>query len=225
MKKVWEEILLVFVVLSLGSVPFLIGAKRGTEFPHYSTEENLLECGEFQDDPYENGWYPDMYSEFAWNPGNENCEYVEDTEEEKTSSGLGRVPETFYLGYEYEVGELVEEWDYMFFYKLKFSWNQDQFWFAKLGGILGEFYDYTMTELEEEQQPYTMDVMRCFEGGDASSTDTCYFKITVTEPQTGASAFDEGGFAVGVTDDHVVTIEVNAETPGTFKSYVENLIN
>ena len=34
MKNYWKLLVLVFVVLALGSVPFLIGAKSGTEMPN-----------------------------------------------------------------------------------------------------------------------------------------------------------------------------------------------
>jgi len=73
MKKNWDKFVLVLILLALGSVPFLIGAKSGTElqveFPH-----ECLVNGDFVQDPYVRHWTTyNGREEFYWNSVVSKC--------------------------------------------------------------------------------------------------------------------------------------------------------
>ena len=147
-----SKIVILLTLLAIFVMPLLGGTKGGPGNHH-----SPLLYDDFSANPYENGWNSGMYSAFEWHETNKNCFYLKATEEKQASLGSGCSYVTFCLEYDYDMPELVDEWDYQFRYYLTFDWNDSQFWFwsATLHGLLDSVESYDQNDFQENLQRLT----------------------------------------------------------------------
>ena len=206
MKNSGKKILLLVVLLCLGSLSLLIGAKSGTDFPYY-----CLRNGDFSDDPYSLWWTTwGSTEEFEWNSTNEYAYYMEfTTEDEEQTSSSESLYEYYSLLQEFYMPEL-DEYDYEFDYITSFDYNSEHEWTVWIRGIMWEIHEYSSSEFGEQTPPIPLGINFSFSGAEPSEVEECGFKVLVTGLSAESSAID---VAFGYTDNHVAKIDILTEAP------------